>query len=158
MKALEKRDGSLPVTRHFQPAGLESAAPKQSTDLNHWHAAADKSLREASIPDVHTADPYIASVVDQPRVAVGTKSAAHSAALEVMPLVKEWAGNYLRGITPFGAYAKGTAVSLCRDIDLLIARKPIPGMEMRDVYWSRFKFLASCSFQTEALGRDAGAP
>ena len=67
----------------------------------------------------------------------------------MMPLVKEWAGNYLRGITPSGAYAKGTAVSLCTDIDLLIALKPIPGMEMRNAYWSLFEFLAGRSFQPE---------
>ena len=78
------------------------------------------------------------------------KSAAHEAAQQVMPLVKEWGSSYLGGMTPSGAYAKGTAVALCTDIDILIALKPIPGMEMRDVYWSLFDFLTSRNLQPEA--------
>src|SRR5205807_2772436 len=88
-----------------------------------------RTLREVFIPELDTADHYVASVIDQHRVDTGPESAAQAAALEVMPLVKEWGTNYLRGMTPSGAYAKGTALCLCTDIDLLIALKPIPGME-----------------------------
>ena len=56
----------------------------------------------------------------------------------------------MRGMTPSGAYAKGTAISLCTDIDILIALKPIPGMEMRDVFWSLFEFLTGRNLRPEA--------
>ena len=91
----------------------------------------------------------MASVIDQHRVDTGPESAAHAAALEV-PLVKEWGTNYLRGMTPSAAYAKGTALSLCTDIDLLIALKPIPGMEICNVFWSLFEFLMGRNLQPEA--------
>ena len=67
-----------------------------------------------------------------------------------MPLVKECGGNHLRGMTPSGACAKGTAISLCTDIDILIALKPIPGMEVREVFWSLFEFLSSRDLRPEA--------
>jgi hypothetical protein len=91
----------------------------------------------------------VASVIDH-RVDTGPESVAHAAALEVMPLVKEWGTNYLSGMTPSGAYAKGTALSLCTDIDILITLKPIPGMEMRNVFWNLFEFLTGRNLQPEA--------
>jgi len=111
---------------------------------------ADRTLGEVLIPELSTADHYVASVIDKHRVDSGPESVAHAAALEVMPLVKEWGANYLRGMTPSGAYAKGTAISLCTDIDLLIALKPIPGMEMRNVFWNLFEFLTGRNLRPEA--------
>jgi hypothetical protein len=76
----------------------------------------------------------------------GPGSAAHEAALEIMPVVKLWGNKYLQGMTPSGAYAKGTAVSLSAGIDILVPVNRIPGMEIREVFWSLFQFLSDRNF------------
>jgi hypothetical protein len=58
-------------------------------------------------------DQYAASVVEQYHVAADTESPSQRAADELIPPIKQWGKQYLQGITPSGAYAKNTAVSLC---------------------------------------------
>ena len=60
---------------------------------------------------------------------------------EVIPLLKEWAKQYLLGITLSGGYAKNTAITLTSHADVLITLSPVPDMEMKDVYWNLFEFL-----------------
>jgi hypothetical protein len=84
---------------------------------------------------------YAASIVDQYRVVPDTRSGSHHAADDVMPLLKQWAQQYLQGITLSGAYAKNTAITLSSHVDILILLNPIPGMEIKKVFWSLFEFL-----------------
>jgi len=58
-----------------------------------------------------------------------------------MPLLKQWGKQHLAGITFSGAYAKNTAITLASQADVLIALKPVPGMEMKSIFWSLFEFL-----------------
>jgi hypothetical protein len=88
-----------------------------------------------------TVEQYAASVVGKYQVIPETGSAAHRAADTVMPALKEWAGQYLLGITLSGAYAHNTAISLSSSVDVLISLSPIPGMEMKAVFWNLFEFL-----------------
>lgn len=81
------------------------------------------------------------------RVEKGPGSPAHAAALVIMPTVKLWGNKYLQGMTPSGAYAKGTAISSSAGIDLLVAVNRIPGMEIREVFWSLFQFLSDRNFR-----------
>ena len=89
-----------------------------------------------------SADQYVASIVEKCRVAVDTGSPAHRAADEVIPLLKQWGGQYLLGITLSGAYAKNTAISLSSDVDVLVALSPVPGREMKGIFWNLAEFLA----------------
>ena len=57
-------------------------------------------------------------------------------------LLKQWAKQYLQGLTLSGAYAKNTAISLSSHVDVLIALSPIPGMDMKGIFWSLFKYLS----------------
>ena len=41
-----------------------------------------------------------------------------------------------------GAYAKNTAINLSSDVDVLLALSPIPGMEMKTIFWNLFKHLS----------------
>lgn len=101
-------------------------------------------------------DRYAASVVDEYHVAADTESPSHRVADELVPLIKQWGKQYLQGITLSGAYAKNTAVSLCSDVDVLIALKPVPGKEMKNIFWSLFEFLGPRCAGADADGFDAG--
>lgn len=89
-----------------------------------------------------TVDQYAASIVERYHVAADTGSAAHRAADEVIPVLKQWGKQYLLGITLSGAYAKNTAISLSSHVDVLIALQPVPGMDMKKVFWNLFEFLS----------------
>ena len=88
-----------------------------------------------------TSEQYAASIVDKYRVVSDSGSPSHRAADHVMPVLKQWGQQHLLGITLSGAYAKNTAVSLSSHVDVLIMLKPIPGMEMKKIFWNLFEFL-----------------
>ena len=88
-----------------------------------------------------TVDEYAASVVQKYRIEPDLGSAAHRAADEVVPHVKNWGKQYLAGLTLSGAYAKNTAVSVSTHVDLLVALKPVPNMEMKNIFWNLFEYM-----------------
>lgn len=88
-----------------------------------------------------TTEQYAASIVDEYRVVSAPGSAAHHVADEMMPLLKQWALQHLQGITLSGAYAKNTAITLSSHVDILVLLNPIPGLEMKRIFWSLFEFL-----------------
>lgn len=88
-----------------------------------------------------TTEQYAASIVEKYHVTADTGSPSHRAADKVIPLLKQWGKQYLLGITLSGAYAKNTAVSLSSHVDVLIALKPVPNMEMKGIYWGLFEYL-----------------
>jgi hypothetical protein len=91
---------------------------------------------------MQTTDQYAASIVEKYRVIPETGSPAHRAADAMAPMLKEWGKQYVLGITLTGAYAKNTAISLSGQVDVLIALSPIPGMEMKKVFWNLFEFFS----------------
>jgi hypothetical protein len=88
-----------------------------------------------------TVEQYAASIVEKYHVAADTGSPSHRAADDVIPLLKQWGKQYLHGITLSGAYAKNTAISLCSDVDVLVALSPVPDMEMKGIFWGLFEYL-----------------
>ncbi len=84
---------------------------------------------------------YVASIVEKYRVQVDTDSPAHRAADKILPLLKHWGKQYLLGLTLSGAYAKNTAVSLSSHVDVLVLLTPVPGMEMKNVFWNLCEYL-----------------
>lgn len=88
-----------------------------------------------------TKDQYAASIIEKYRVVPDTKSTSHRAADEVLPLLKQWGKQHLLGLTLSGAYVKNTAITLSSHVDVLIALSPVPGMEMKNIYWSLFDYL-----------------
>jgi hypothetical protein len=91
---------------------------------------------------VITTEQYAASIVEKYRVIPDANSASHRAADDVIPVVKGWGREHVLGITLSGAYAKNTAVTLSSHVDLLITLSPVPGMEMKNVFWSLFEYLS----------------
>jgi hypothetical protein len=86
-------------------------------------------------------DQYAASIVEKYRVALEEGSPSHRVADEIVPLVKQWGQDYVRGITISGAYAKNTAINLCSHVDVLVVLNPIPGAEIKSLFWRLFEFL-----------------
>ena len=89
-----------------------------------------------------TVDQYAALIVEKYRIIPDKSSTSHQAADKVIPLLKQWAKQYLHGLTISGAYAKNTAISLSSNVDVLIALGPIPGMDMKTIFWNLFKYLS----------------
>ena len=88
-----------------------------------------------------TVEEYAALVVEKYRVVADTGSPAHRAADKVIPVLKEWGKQYLLGITLSGAYAKNTAITLSSHVDVLVVLSPVPGMEMKNIFWNLFEHL-----------------
>lgn len=84
---------------------------------------------------------YAASTVEKYHIEADTESTSHRAADEVIPLIKKWGKQYLEDIKLSGAYAKNTAVSLSSDVDVLITLNPVPGKEIKNVFWNLFEYL-----------------
>jgi tRNA nucleotidyltransferase (CCA-adding enzyme) len=89
-----------------------------------------------------TVDQYAASTIEKYHVAADPESTSHRAADEVIPLIKQWGKQYLQDIKLSGAYAKNTAVSLSSDVDVLITLNPVPGKEIKNIFWSLFEYLS----------------
>ena len=98
-------------------------------------------FQRASLAAVPTVDQYAASIVEKYRVVPDTNSDSHHAADAVLPLVKQWGKQHLLGLTLSGAYVKNTAVTLSSHVDVLVALSPVPGMDMKNIFWSLFEFL-----------------
>jgi hypothetical protein len=92
---------------------------------------------------VLTPDQYAASIVEKYRVIPDTSSTSHHAADEVIPQLKQWGKQHLLGLTLSGAYAKNTAITLSSHVDVLVALSPVPGMEMKNIFWSLFEYLSN---------------
>jgi hypothetical protein len=95
---------------------------------------------------VLTVDQYAALVVKKYQIGQDAGSASH-AADAVIPVLKGWGGQHLLAVTLSGAYAKGTAISLSSHIDILLSLKLPDEMEVRNVFWSLFEYLADRDLQ-----------
>ena len=90
-----------------------------------------------------TVDQYAASTVEKYHVAADTESRSHRAVDEVIPLIKQWGKQFLADTKLSGAYAKNTAVSLSCDVDVLVTLNPVPGKEIKNIFWSLFEYLSN---------------
>jgi len=91
---------------------------------------------------VLSTEQYAASIVEKYHVLADTESPSHRAADEIIPVVKDWGKQYLQGLTLTGAYAKNTAVSVSSHVDVLVSLSPVPGREIKNVFWNLFEYLS----------------
>jgi hypothetical protein len=130
---------------------IESKAPVPTLPRPSAQKGDGGGLNFRTIPPIYisefhcamqTTDQYAASIVEKYRVLPDTGSPSHKAADDLIPALKQWGKQYLLGITLSGAYAKNTAISLSAQVDILIALSPVPGMEMKKIFWNLFEFLS----------------
>lgn len=116
------------------------------------------------LPLGEEADGYVAAVTR--KYAAG--SGALRAAFGLVPVIEEWAGTGLRGAGLAGSYAKGTATSLGKDVDLFVSlwgggspggesrregwRTGVfaPQVTVRELYWSLLQFCARRGLRARA--------
>jgi hypothetical protein len=55
------------------------------------------------------------------------------------PIIVPWGNQYLAGIAPSGAFAKGTAIKSGTDIDLFISLKPETRETLKEIYQSLYR-------------------
>jgi len=67
-----------------------------------------------------TADQYLRALLAREQVDTSASSPVLGVQRTANPVIQEWAGEYLAGISPSGSFAKGTANRSGTDIDLFV--------------------------------------
>ena len=111
-------------------------------------------MQPQAFPRVMTGDQYVAAVVRKYAVSRAPGSAASKAANLLVPLLKDWAGQYLLGIHFSGSYAKGTAISLGTDVDIFVSvdcAQPV-----NQIYWSLFQYCVDHQLRPQVQNVSVG--
>lgn len=88
-----------------------------------------------------TADQYLQNILYRESVDVSAMSPVRGIQSTIRPLIQSWAGQHLRGISPSGSFAKGTANKSGTDIDLFISLGETATASLGDIYHSLFETL-----------------
>lgn len=88
-----------------------------------------------------TADQYLQNILFREAVDVSSTSPVRSVQSKIAPVIQSWAGPHLRGISPSGSFAKGTANKSGTDIDLFISLAETATAPLGDIYNSLFETL-----------------
>jgi hypothetical protein len=86
-----------------------------------------------------SADEYLQRILQREAVDTGPYSPVRSVQAKIEPAIREWAGNYLSGVSPSGSFAKGTANHSGTDIDLFISLSPQTPPTLKEIYDTLFK-------------------
>lgn len=86
-----------------------------------------------------TADTYLQNILAREAVDTGVFSPLRGVQAQVMPVLQEWAGQYLRSVKPSGSFAKGTANKTGTDIDLFISLTDSVSNTMKEIYDTLFE-------------------
>lgn len=88
-----------------------------------------------------TADQYLQNILLRESVDVTAASPLRRIQGQITPLIQSWAGYHLRGISPSGSFAKGTANKNGTDIDFFISLADTATAPLEDIYHSLFEIL-----------------
>ncbi len=89
-----------------------------------------------------SADSYLQSILAREAVDAGPFSAVRGVQRQIQPIIAEWAGTQLVGVSPSGSFAKGTANNSGTDIDLFISLKEDTTNTLKEIYERLFKRMA----------------
>ncbi len=88
-----------------------------------------------------TCDEYILQIISKYRIWPGNDTPAYKAAIQLLPILQEWAGTQLNEIFVSGSYAKDTGIRGSTDIDLFISLKSDTTETLKEIYDSLHKWL-----------------
>jgi hypothetical protein len=81
-----------------------------------------------------TADQYLRNILVREAVDTSASSPVRSVQTVLRPVLAEWAGKWLRSVSPSGSFAKGTANRSGTDIDLFISLTNDTPETLKDIY------------------------
>lgn len=86
-----------------------------------------------------SADDYLQRILEREAVDTGPLSPVRNVQTQIHPVIREWAGTALVGVSPSGSFAKGTANHSGTDIDLFISLAQQTPNTLKEIYDSLFK-------------------
>jgi hypothetical protein len=90
-----------------------------------------------------TGTEYLNRILTRETVDTSLSSPVRSVQGMLMPLIREWAGNFLLEVQPSGSFMKGTAVLSGTDIDLFISISELCTDSLKDIYETLFRQLSN---------------
>lgn len=81
-----------------------------------------------------SADEYLQRILQREAVDTGPYSPVRNVQAQIQPVIREWAGNLLVGISPSGSFAKGTVNKKGTDIDLFISLAQNTPETLKQIY------------------------
>lgn len=93
-----------------------------------------------------SADKYLQNILTREAVDTGIYSPVRGVQTTLEPRIREWAGNFLSGVSPSGSFAKGTANRSGTDIDLFISLSSETTETLKDIYESLFKKMSQSGY------------
>ena len=81
-----------------------------------------------------TADEYLLAILQRENVDTGLFSPVRNVQTRLEPIIREWAGGQLLGVSPSGSFAKGTANHSGTDIDLFISLAHDTTQTLKEIY------------------------
>jgi hypothetical protein len=84
---------------------------------------------------------YLQNILNREAVDTGPSSPVRGVQAQIHPLIQQWAGNQLLGVSPSGSFMKGTANRSGTDIDLFISLSPNVRETLKEIYESLFTKL-----------------
>jgi len=85
-----------------------------------------------------TADQYLSGILMREAVNTGVRSPVLAVQNTLLPVLREWGGQYLQDVHPSGSFAKGTANDSGTDIDLFVSVAQSVPNPMKEIYDTLF--------------------
>src|SRR5437867_5955320 len=85
---------------------------------------------------------YLQNILNREAVDSGPHSPVRGVQAIIQPLIAQWAGNQLFGVSPSGSFMKGTANFSGTDIDLFVSLSPNVRETLKEIYESLFTKLS----------------
>lgn len=93
-----------------------------------------------------TADAYLQAILQREAVDTGLFSPVRGVQGTLQPIIQQWAGNRLAGVTPSGSFAKGTGNRSGTDIDLFISLVSDTTETLKQIYESLFTKMTQAGY------------
>lgn len=93
-----------------------------------------------------SADLYLQNILTREAVDTGPYSPVRGVQTTLNPIIQQWAGNMLSGISPSGSFAKGTANKSGTDIDLFISLSSNTNQTLKEIYESLFARMSGVGY------------
>jgi len=91
-------------------------------------------------------DEYLQQILARETVDTGPYSPVRTVQAQIQPMIREWAGSFLVGISPSGSFAKGTANKSGTDIDLFISLAQSTPETLKQIYESLLQTMTARSY------------